>query len=438
MGYQVNAQRDSSFVGAGRRAWAQVMFTRKQAQQSYRPQIGAIPWGEANVLLGWDREEVIRAIDPQGPLRVGSSDGTYAIINTDPLESQSSLTDFDGNPATIDLDTMKGACIEESAQLHGFASLARYRFHNERLGDLVQLGMAFQLGFIPVTVDAINSAVAIVEQDGFARSSEAFEFGRRVALNPEVVWQPIKEESEVDLQRLIKRCIRDFDKKGPRGAAKADVINRLIRRSRQALPDLADTNDGRKATIDLVVGIHRCVLWGGEDVANRFVSLLCKLYASDNPQRERALTVKAILPLAEAMLIRDPIYLARLSRSPEVIRRVRKRLNVRRSRGDSLQRRFLSRIRIRLWNLSVQIDLRTSDWSSVLVSGLGRIIPIHWRGRKKDRAVREAIIHAVNQAATSTGQFEDWVRRFDELHKLSCDGSFHKVPLEEIKKILQS
>jgi len=438
MGYQVHAQCDSAFVGAGRRAWTQVMFTRKQARQSYRPHIGAIPWGEADVLLGWDREEVIRAIDPQGSLRVGSSSNTYAIINTDPLESQSSLTDFDGNPATIDIDTLEGSCIAESAKLHGFASLARYRFHNERLGDLVQLGMAFQLGFIPVTVDAINSAVTLVEQGGFARSNEAFVFGRRVALNPDTIWQPIKEELEIDLQRLIKRCVRDFDKRGRRGASQANVISRLIRRSRQALPDLADSKEGRQATIDLVIGIRRCILWGGEDVANRFVSLLCKLYASDKPEMERPLTTSAILPLVEAMLIRDPIYLARLSQSPEVIRRVRKRLNVRRSRGDSLERRFLSRIRIRLWNWSLQLDLRTSDWSSLFVSSLGIIVPNHWRGHAKDRAVREAIIHSVNQAVISSDQFDDWVRRFQELNKLSCEGTLHTVSLEEIKRILQS
>jgi hypothetical protein len=438
MGYQVHAQCDSAFVGAGRRAWSQVMFTRRQTQKSYRPHIGAIPWGEADVLLGWDREEVIRAIDPKGELRVGSTERTYAIINIDPLESQTSMTDFDGNPATLDLDTMKSACIAEFAQLHGFASLARYRFHNERLGDLLQLGMAFQLGFIPVTVDAINSAVAKVEQDGFARSVEAFEFGRRVALNPDGAWQPVKEESEIDLQRLIKRCIRDFDKKGTRGVAQADVIGRLIQRSRQALPELADTKEGRQATIDLVIAIRRCVLWGGEEAANRFVSLLYKLYASDTSQNERALTVNAVLPLAEAILIRDPIYLARLAQSPEVIRRVRKRLNVRKSRGDSLQRRFLTRIRLRLWNWSLQVDLRTSDWSSVLVASLGKVLPSHWRGRAKDRAVREAIVHAVNQAATSTGQSDDWVRRFAQLHKLACEGTFHSLTVDEIKRILQS
>ncbi|MEE2912928.1 MAG: hypothetical protein VX436_03895, partial [Planctomycetota bacterium] len=438
MGYQVHAQCDGVYVGAGRRAWTQIMFTRRQSKQSYRPHIGAIPWGEADLLLGWDREEVIRAIDPKGSLRVASSDRTYAVINTDPLESQSSLTDFDGNPANVSTDTMKSSCILEFAQLRGFASLAKYRFHNERLGDLVQLGMAFQLGFIPVTVDAINSAVAIVEQGGFARSIEAFEFGRRVALNPDGVWQPIKEESEIDLQRLIRRCIRDCDKKGARGAARADVIARLIQRSRQALPDLADTEEGRKATIDLVIGISRCVLWGGEDAANRFVSLICKLYASDNPEQDRALTINAILPLAESMLIRDPIYLARLSQSPEVIRRLRKRLNVRKSRGDSLQRRFLTRIQIRFWNWSIQVDLRTSDWFSILISGLGRVIPSHWRGKSKDRAVRETVLHAVNQAAASTDQMEDWTRRFSELHKIACEGAFHTVSLEELKRILQS
>ena len=86
----------------------------------------------------------------------------------------------------------------------------------------------------------------------------------------------------------------------------------------------------------------------------------------------------------------------------------------------------------------MQVDLRTSDWSSVIFASLGKVVPSHWRGRAKDRAVREAIVHAVNQAATSTEQSEDWVRRFAELHKLACDGTFHSMTVDEIKKILQS
>ncbi len=180
------------------------------------------------------------------------------------------------------------------------------------------------------------------------------------------------------------------------------------------------------------------MLWGGEETAIRFVNLVCKLYAVDIAENGRQLTRCAILPLAESILIREPFYLARLARSPEVQRRIRKRLNVRHSRGDILKRRFLSRFRLRLWNWSLQIDMRTSDWSSVLVTTISVIVPKRWRGHRKDRAVREAIIHAVNMAAASGQEYDTWVSRFEELNGLALAGTLHSTSLDEIQRIIQS
>ena len=188
---------------------------------------------------------------------------------------------------------------------------------------------------------------------------------------------------------------------------------------------------------DMFNAIRRCMLWGGEDVAKRFVNLIYQVYGVDNAENGRALARNVILPLAESILIREPIYLAKLARSPEVLRRIRKRLNVRHSRGDILKRRFLSRFRLRLWNWSLQVDMRTSDWSSVMVSVLGRFIPQRWRGHRRDRAVREEIIHAVNKAITSPEQYEKWVLTFQELNKLALSGELHSSSLEEIQRIIQ-
>jgi len=438
MGYEICSQSNSAYVGAGRRAWTQILFTRKQTVRSFRPLIASIPWGEADVLLGWDREEVLRSLDPKGSLQVGSPKRTHAFVNTDPLERQSSLADVDGLPTTIELKTIGKSCNVETAVLRSFASLARYRFHNERLGDLIQLGMAFQLGYIPATVDAMNVAVLQVEQEGFARSVEAFDFGRRVALNPDSAWQPIKEEFQVDLSRLIKRSVRDFHKLGKRGVEKAKVVQRLIRQAKQSLPGLVESADGRQAMIDLVNGIRRCMLWGGKETATQLMNSICKLYRADRAESGRELTRKAILPIVEAILIRDPIYLARLARSPEILRRIKHRLNVRHSRGDTLKRRFLSRLRLRLWSWSLQIDMRTSVWSSVLVSWIGSLVPRHWRGHHRDRTVRELIIHAVAQASIEPGTYKQWVQQFSELHQLALAGNLQNISIVEIKKILQA
>ncbi len=437
MGYDIRVQCNNRFVGPGRRAWSQILFTRKQTATSYRPLVGSIPWGEADLLLGWDREEVIRAIDPEGNLRIGSNSRTYAVVNTELLEHQVELKDKNDEAVPFTHQFLSECCISEKLILRRFASIARVRFHNERLGDVVQLGMAFQLGFIPATVDAMQHAVQDIEKKGIARSIEAFEFGRRVAIDSDDAWKPIAEETQVDLAKLEKRCVRDLQKQGGRSIAHAKVIKRLLRQCHQSLPGLFESVDGRQSLTDVMNGIRRCMLWGGEEVATKFIKALCQVYVIDSAENGRLLTRLVILPLAESMLIRDPIYLARLARSPEILRRIRKQLNVRHSRGDMLKRRFLSRIRLRLWKWSLQMDLRTSDWSSVLVSSIGRFVPRRWRGHRRDRAVRETITDAVNCAIVSPERYDHWVDVFALLNQLALESKLHSTPLVEIEKIIQ-
>ncbi|MAI66317.1 MAG: hypothetical protein CMJ26_00395 [Phycisphaerae bacterium] len=437
MGYDIRVQCNNRFVGPGRCAWSQILYTRKQTTNSYRPLIGSIPWGEADLLLGWDREEVLRAIDPAGNLRVSTSAKTFALVNIDLLEHQTEIKDENNALVPFDDRALSKCCNAEKLILRGFASLARVRFHNERLGDVVQLGMAFQMGYIPATVDAMLLAVHAIEKKGFARSAEAFEFGRRVAIEADDAWKPIAEETKVDLAKLEKRCVRDLQKQGGRSVANAEVVKRLLRQCRQSLPGLYESVDGRQSLTDIMNGIRRCMLWGGEEVATKFLKALCKVYEVDSAENGRQLTRNVILPLAESMLIRDPIYLARLARSPEILRRIRKQLNVRHSRGDTLKRRFLSRFRLRLWKWSLQVDLRTSDWSSVFVSGVGRFVPRRWRGHKRDKAVRETISDAINNAITSPDCYDHWVDVFANLNKLALESKWHTTSLEEIKKIIQ-
>jgi hypothetical protein len=82
--------------------------------------------------------------------------------------------------------------------------------------------------------------------------------------------------------------------------------------------------------------------------------------------------------------------------------------------------------------------MRTSDWSSVMVSVLGRVVPRRWRGHRRDRAVREEIIHAVAKAIASPEQYEKWVLAFQELNKLALSGELHSTSLEEIHRIIQA
>jgi len=81
--------------------------------------------------------------------------------------------------------------------------------------------------------------------------------------------------------------------------------------------------------------------------------------------------------------------------------------------------------------------MRTSDWSSVLVSSLGSFVPKRWRGHRRDRAVRETIVHAVNKAIISPTQYEEWIQIFQELNQLAISGDLHRSSVEDIRRIIQ-
>jgi hypothetical protein len=435
MGYETRCQSNSTFVGAGRHAWAQILFTRPQTTRSDRPLVGFIPWGEADLLLGWDREEIMRAVDPDGILQVGSPSRTFAILNTGILDQQVGV-EINQNDDVFSHEEINSNFKSDAGMVGDFSAWARYRFHNTRLGDLVQLGVAFQQGLIPVTVDAINASLQEVEGCGYARSQEAFDYGRRIALHPDATWIPVDEEATVDLSRLTRRYIRNIRQVGFRGKKRAAVAKQLFERVLRELPGLSETVDGREALFAAIVGVRRCMLWGGETTATKYVELINRIYQIDRVETGRALTRYCILTLAEAMLVRDPIYLARLARSPEIIRNLRKRLNVRKPRSDELHRRFLSRFELCIGKWRLMADIRTSDWSLALISNIGRFVPRQLRGRKRDRSVRELIVDAVKLAAKDQSLYGDWMKRFEILNSFAVDGSFHTQSLEELQSII--
>ena len=137
------------------------------------------------------------------------------------------------------------------------------------------------------------------------------------------------------------------------------------------------------------------------------------------------------------MLVRDPIYLTRLARSPEIVRGLRSRLNVRKPRGDELHRRFLSRFELAVGRWRLHAEIRTSDWSTALISNIGRIIPRRWRGRRRDRVVRDIVLQAV-QCVTDGGTIsKQWLKKFEKLNEMAIDGSIHTASADELRVVVE-
>ena len=451
MGYHVKNLYDPTPIGPGRRAWAQVMFTRPRPDKGPLPITGRIPYGEANLLLGPDRPETLRAVDPAGALRVANLDRTYVVSNLGAFGDEPG-TPGAGPRAAGDL---RATTRDEPRLIEDVAAVTRSVFHTDRVTDLVLVGAAFQLGLLPLSLEALDIAVQRIESKGFGRAREALSFGRRLAVDRRIFARPRLTDSD-DVDRVVRRTLLLLrcgwkGQVGWGGAGRAGVPGRggggrldvaqfadFMKRTLRSMPGLSETDAGRQARRDLVVALHRCLLWGGLAYARRYADLVTRLYRSDRGDTGRAMTRYAILPLAEAMLIRDPVYVATVATSPGHRRRARRWLNVKASRGDRLQRRFLTRLDIAAFGRRLRLEVRTSDWIAWLLALLRHRIPQDWRGTAREREIRALVINVVEQATGAGGdQYERWCESLQRVHDQAVDDRLRGMALSELRMLIE-
>ena len=225
------------------------------------------------------------------------------------------------------------SCVGTRRVVADLASRARNELLSERLLDVALLGLAFQRGFIPVTIEAIESAMHAFEARGFGRSFEAFCFGRSLAEDTTTARRITEERESVNgvISRLTFELVRE--RFGGRRRAKRfrQHATELVRRLNATRAGALD-----EATVRLAVtALHRTLVWGGSRALFQYEELLGALIEADPEGR---LACAAAEPLAEAMLPRDIFYVLSMTTSLEQRRRIRERLVVRGSNGDKMDR----------------------------------------------------------------------------------------------------
>jgi Pyruvate/2-oxoacid:ferredoxin oxidoreductase gamma subunit len=435
MGYQVRSLHDPTPIGRGRRAWAQVLFTRPQPDKGPLPITARIPFGEADLLLGLDSAEAMRAVDAAGDLRVANLDQTYVVANVGAFGDEDEPVE---RPAETDA-ALRVVTRDDVRLLEDLAAVARSVFHTDRVTDLVLLGLAYQLGLTPVSHEAIEGGVQAVEDRGFGRAMEAFQFGRRLAARGVTKPREADAGSPPDVEQLVRRTVRLLRCGRVKGRVDIDQFAELIDVTLERTPGLTETDAGREARRDMVIALHRCTLWGGLEHAGRYAELIIRLYRADRGDAGRALTRNAVLPLAEAMLIRDPIYIASLVMSPGHRRRARRWLNVKTARGDRLTRRFLTRVEIAAMQRRVRLDIRTSDWTAWVAARLRDRIPPGWRGTAHEREVRDLVINIVEQAtAAPREEYDHWCEAMQRLHLQAMHDRLFGMAVSELKMLVET
>lgn len=429
-GYDVGCEFDRTRIRRGRAAWAQVLFTPHEPQRDAPALTIRAPYGEAHLVVGVDPLEAAAACAPERGMRVAQPGVTTFVLDRGAPAGAGS----DDRAAWADVERLVHAHSGEGALVELDASTpARTAFGTDRPTDLILLGAAFQRGLIPLSIKSIDAAIDGIESRGFLRCREAFVLGRSLAAEIGAPQPPSARHSAEQAARRAEQLLR---LEGGRFRRMARDFRRLVREGLDAMPGLGESEAGRQSQIDFVAAMARCVRWGGLSHARRYRALLTALYAADRGDSGRALTRHAVLPLAEAMLIRDLEYIATMAASREAERLIRRRLHVHRSRGDELTRRFISRVELTIAGRRLRLDVRTSDWPAVVSRRIAFLRPNAWRGSADDRArLREVIAiieHATREAADDYEKFDAGLFR---LHRLALLGRLRRMSAAGVRRV---
>jgi len=445
MGFHVRCMSHPAPIGSARRAWAQVLFTRPRSGEEAPALTVQIPHGEADVLLGTDALETMRALGVDGALRIASPERTHTVANVALLEDQidAGVSEI-AEPLT---KALAAACVAERSLIDDLAGPCRAWFLTDRPLDVVLLGAAYQRGLVPVSLEAMELGLRRAEQRGVARCLDAFALGRRLAVEERPAMRRVDEPRE-RIGREIRR--HDLELRHARVAGKTRRAYRRLAESTLAATEPLDrTPTGQVARQDMVVALGRCMSWGGLAHASRFARLVLGLMDAERIANGDAvdidfgLTRQAILPLADAMLIRDLAYVAMMATSLEHRRRVRQRLGVRLARGDEVERRYLNRLDVAGFGWRIRLDFRTSDWPARLTSVVGRWVPLRWRGTPADRAVLDLVAGLVERATMEVRRdghagIERWRGTLDRLNDIAETTRLRGIPATELQSRLDA
>lgn len=428
MGFNVRVLHLPESIGDGRSAWSQILFTRPGRDESPPTRTAGIPYGEADLLLGVDPTETLRALGLDPVLCVATAGRTSIIGNIQALGDQ---RDVEDSEVAEKLQSLAAAsCGTEFDYLSALAGIVDRQFGNERLLDMVLLGIAFQKGLVPVTPAVMRQAVGKLES-GFGRSVEAYEFGRQLALGER---RPRKTEPVRNPHAILREVV--LERRFARGMREAGWLRSRLTTVLDRMPGLLETESGRRAAIDLVQGSAALLRWGRRKGVEQFISQIEEVYRMDRGDTGRELTRMVILPLAEAMLMRDIIYSASVAIGFDHRRKVRRRLGVRTGRGDQMEIVYLLQADLIAFGRRIRSQLPARAWLLRTISGLGRFVPSRLRGTAASRRRRAIVLESIQSAlaeAGDTSRYHYWCEHFQRLHEHAVDGTFHTLVAADVE-----
>jgi indolepyruvate ferredoxin oxidoreductase len=383
--------------------YSQISFHRDDA-----PVSNVIPFGKADLILGVDLLEAARGMDPRGNQRVASPERTAAVVNTGKTPTILTLLgkdDFD--PAEIE-ETIR--CYTRRADYFGLnlSRLSEKYFGSKLFTNVLLLGVACQKGLLPVSTGNLLWAVEQTMGPAARENVQAFQLGRRIALEP----ARFREDGLPPRYRdTLERKAELLGRHHPARGRAAAIYRRLMNLAERAMR--LREQDPRLREDDLRhLAIRVADLFWHEDAhyAQKYLDLLARVFGRDTAERDFAATRAVLHNLAKVMLIKDEVWVAHLLTNPEKLARDRERYGVDPARGDSISYRHVNRPRFELGRFHVEFDVRTRDWQLNLMKRmkfLRRLLPDWHRAERefRDWYARQAAAFDPRDAA----EYEAWL-----------------------------
>ena len=255
----------------------------------------------------------------------------------------------------------------------------------ERLPDsklyanIMMLGVAYQLGFIPVSYKSTTWAIRHAVRREFERNYRAFNIGRKIVLRPDLFGVAAPREVET-VDQAIERKANILMVSSIWGKRNADEYRRICRETLQQMPCL---EDGTKR--DYVIRLFDAIQWGSLPYARGYASRVVKTCQQDNAARNFAVTRAVIWNLAKVMMIKDEVYVAMMYTSPEKYRRDRRRYNVNPANGDKIKYVHLNRPEFDIAGFKLRFHIKGYDWQMRVLRHcrwLRTLMPA-WHAREK-------------------------------------------------------
>lgn len=388
MGYQVQFLDKKGLAIRNGGVFSQLVYTRVEpgakAPAPVQVTTPIIPYGKADLIIGVDLVEACRGVDPKHPYRVGTPGRTAAVVNTSKTPTIKELMGIDGFEQRELEEQFKKAVNSE--HYFGFAvgDLCERVLDSKLYVNIMMIGIAFQRGLVPLTLEALEKAIRTVVSRDTERNIRAFNIGRKIAVRPDLfIVEPTHEiESSRKAFRRKANTLRAWYG-GRRGEGIARQYKLLMKQTFRATRGLHVDDSLLR---DVIIRAYDCLIWGGIDYARLYCKRLVEVFRKDDPAYGYQLTRAVVWNLAKVMLIKDEVYVSALLTNPEKYKRDRRRFNVNPANGDRIIYKHHNRPEFEFMGMKLRFEFKARDWQLRMVSSMGflrKLMP-SWHRRERE------------------------------------------------------